>query len=97
MQKIRFEKTCDSCPEQYDIISTAHSRGFEVIPDRKVGYIRLRCGKLRVYYPDENGEKIYEHTFNDEMKGCFDNDEERGFFLKEISDVIFNKMEELNV
>ena len=66
-----FEKTCDACPEQYDVRN--HSR--------MVAYIRLRWGKFSVTCPDVNGETIYSHVFDNDYKGAFDSEEEREKFL----------------
>lgn len=44
---LRLELTCAACPEQYDVY-------------KRVGYIRLRHGELRVDFPDCGEETIYE-------------------------------------
>ena len=68
-----FIRTCDACPEQYDIYSNGE----------KVGYVRLRFGCLTVDY---NNAKVYHHCFRyDEYKGSFDTNVEREIFLKLIA------------
>ncbi|MBO6130946.1 MAG: hypothetical protein J6P28_03160 [Treponema sp.] len=66
-----FKKITDVCPEQWEIYKGS----------KKVGYIRLRSGRLTCRYPDYWGEVIYSHVFDDGMKGCFDSDEERNAFF----------------
>lgn len=67
--------TCQCCPEQYDVLDAE---------GKQVGYIRLRGGNFRVYYPDTGGELVFYHCFEgDQFKGMFDNEEEREFFLTE--------------
>ena len=62
--------TCSACPEQYDIYE-----------DKKlVAYVRLRWGHLTVspYEGDHISDIIiYEKTYSDKFKGCFDDEEER--------------------
>lgn len=56
-------ETCYACPEQYDVFDGK----------RLVGYLRLRHGYFAAYYPDVDGECVYEaDTIGD---GCFDDDE----------------------
>jgi hypothetical protein len=75
----RFELTCLACPEQYDVY-----QGTE-----QVAYVRLRHGNLRVYHPDAGGELLYHQRFyDDDYKGCFDNDEEANKYLSEIAGAI---------
>ena len=77
MNKITLEKTCECCPEQYWAYKGPH----------RIGYIRLRWGNFTCdYLPKENLSnndiRLIEHKFNDEYKGCFDNEEERNFWLE---------------
>jgi len=58
---IRFHKTCDACPEQYDAY-----KGTEY-----VGYLRLRHGRFTV--EDVSGNLLYSATPKGD--GCFDSDE----------------------
>jgi len=74
---LMFEKTCDCCPEQYDIIN---GRG------QQVGYVRLRWGHLTCDYPDVGGEEIYSATIGDgAWTGCFTSEEERMHHLNAIA------------
>jgi len=68
--KLNFNKTCDGCPEQYDVYDEN---------GRYVAYIRLRWGHLRV--DDDMGNTIYSHDFEECYKGWFDTDEEREAYL----------------
>lgn len=67
-----FIKTCDACPEQYDVIKD----------DKIVAYVRLRWGRFSVRCPGFDGDLIYKIEFNEGFKGCFDGDAERHKFLK---------------
>lgn len=62
-----------ACPEQYDVFDQKESR---------VGYIRLRHGKLRAEYLDKI---VYAAQPNGD--GIFDEDE-RDFYLKKCIDAI---------
>ena len=84
MTELRFEKTCSACPEQYEVFKGP----------KQVGYIRLRHGCLTAYYPNNHSECIYRHSFNDEWKGYFDNEDERTFFLHEICEIITKRIKE---
>ena len=76
-----LKMTCGACPEQYDVLDAE---------GKQSGYIRLRGGNFRVYYPDTGGELVFYHHFeNDSWKGMFDN-EEREFFLTEAVKAIHN-------
>ena len=79
MRTIKFEQTCELCPEQY----WAHSGA------KTIGYIRLRWGHLTCdYLPNgratlsDNDIRVLDHKFKDEYKGCFDTDEERKEWLE---------------
>ena len=78
--------TCGACPEQYDVFD---SEG------KQVGYLRLRHGCFRAYYPDPDcdGATVYHHAFDDDWKGLFDSDEEREFFLTESVEAIHNQVQ----
>lgn len=85
MGKIVFVNTCMACPEQYDAIYE-HATGEQ----KYLAYIRLRHGHLRVSdQPLE--ETFYSHQFEDTWKGGFDNNEERGKYLQEITNVLCDK------
>jgi hypothetical protein len=76
--------TCQCCPEQYDVLD---SEG------KQSGYIRLRGGNFKAYYPDVGEELVFYHCFEgDQFKGMFDNDEEREFFLTEAVKALHNKI-----
>jgi len=77
--KIRLERTCDACPEQYDAF----------IEDKQVGHLRLRHGYFRVDYPDCGGETIYEAEPKGD--GIFHEDE-REFYLEESRKAIERKL-----
>ena len=77
--------TCQCCPEQYDVFDS---------DGKQSGYIRLRGGNFRVYYPDTGGELVFCHRFEDDAwKGMFDNEEEREFFLTEAVKALHNKIQ----
>ena len=77
--------TCQCCPEQYDVFDS---------DGKQSGYIRLRGGNFRVYYPDTGGELVFYHRFEkDAWKGMFDNEEEREFFLTEAVKALHNKIQ----
>lgn len=64
MEKFRLIKTCESCPEQYDVF----------YKKRKVGYLRLRHGYFRAEcLPD--GEVVY--SAEPRGSGQFKEDERR--------------------
>ncbi len=73
--KFYFLQTCCASPEQYDVYRESGSL---------CGYIRLRWGELYAEYPCLNGEVIYHHVFQDNFKGCFE-DEERDEYLQLIA------------
>ena len=79
-----FYKTCEACPEQYEVFKEKEH----------VGYVRLRFGVLRCDYPDVGGETIYVETFDDEFKGNFDSREEQLKYLWIIADKILEKISE---
>lgn len=71
----KFVRTCDACPEQYDVFKG----------DIEVGWVRLRYGTLSAYYM---GGLIYSREFDDEydeFKGEFSSDEEREHCLEVIA------------
>lgn len=74
-EKIEIIKTCDACPEQYNVFVKEDNE------KKQIGYLRLRWGRFVVYYPDFGGECIYEKTFCDIYKGNFGNEKERKYFL----------------
>ncbi|MBO7696420.1 MAG: hypothetical protein J6T10_27595 [Methanobrevibacter sp.] len=76
---LKFVQTCFACPEQYDVFDSKQT---------KVGYVRLRWGNLTAECPDCGGEYVYEHSFEDSLKGCFSDSDERKKYLELIADCI---------
>lgn len=74
---LKFIQTCQASPEQYDV---------EDCEGIKVGYVRLRWGQLTCEYPDAFGEVIYCMDLGNLMQGCFDNYEQREYYLNEVAD-----------
>ncbi len=68
-------KTCEACPEQYDVYD-----GTVV-----VGYLRLRHGRFRVDVPTCGGTTIYEASPDGD--GMFE-DHERDYYLRFAVDAI---------
>ena len=77
---LRFERNGYACPEQYGVYNDD--------TNELVAYIRLRHGNLTVECPDCGGDLIYEHRFENDYKGCFDDDQERYEYLEEVSKAI---------
>lgn len=80
--KFSLIETCHACPEQYDVY---HGQ-------TQVGYIRLRHGTLRLDYMCCGGETICIFNFEDKLKGCFDDDNERDRYLRKLLNVLKNKI-----
>ena len=80
--EIKFEKTCNCSPEQYDAY----------IGDMRVGYIRCRWGQVTVECPSVGGELVYKAIT--EGYGMF-TDDEREFHLNAAREAIelWNKRE----
>ena len=76
---LRFELTCVSCPEQYDVFDK---------DDIQVGYVRLRHGYIYASCPDVGGELVYENAAGGFDAGNFKNQIEREFHLREIAKAI---------
>ncbi len=78
-------QTCPACPEQYDVI---HKNDL-------VGYIKLRGGRLRVMtpycIPYECDVTLIHEFKNHELKGCFDNDTERMYYLNKAMRIIIEQ------
>lgn len=82
-----FHKTCDMCPEQYDVYKGK----------KQVAYVRLRMGYLTVDAPKCLMELVYEKRYpNDPYKGCFDNNEERMQELKKIVKILKGRRKNVN-
>lgn len=84
IQGLNFKKTCDACPEQYDVFKG----------DKMVGYVRLRWGNLSCCYPDYEGEEIYSKSFDDAWQGEFEDDNERNKYLIIIANELNNHLKE---
>lgn len=69
----RLVRTCEACPEQYDVFD---SEG------KQVGYLRLRHGTFRVWYPDCIGDEKMIYAANPRGDGIF-YDDERDRYLTE--------------
>lgn len=83
IEGLDFKKTCDACPEQYDVFKG----------DKMVGYVRLRWGVLSCRYPDYEGDEIYSESFDDGWQGEFEDDNERNKYLIIIAKELNNYME----
>jgi hypothetical protein len=85
--ELRFVKTCDACPEQYDVFDG----------DKMVGYVRLRWGHLTVACPDVGGDVVYSANIGDDgWDGCFENEAQRSFHLDEADITIKKWLEKQN-
>ena len=74
-----FHKTCDMCPEQYDVYKNK----------KQVAYVRLRFGRLTVDAPKCLTKLVYKKYYPDApYKGCFNDDEERMEELKKIVKIL---------
>lgn len=71
-RELELVKTCDVCPEQYDVLHKG----------KQVGYIRLRNGVFRVECPDCGGELVYMSKTIRSDAGAFDDDSEREMNLR---------------
>ena len=74
-----FLNTCPACPEEYTIYLDS---------GEQVAYVSLRWGILRVETPSYNGNLIYINKFEDNMKGVFESQDERDFYLETITGVL---------
>ena len=79
IKNLYFECTGSMCPEQYDVYNN---------DEEQVGYIHLRWGELKCYFPDVNGEIIYLASIGDGLTGRFENNEQRMEYLNIIADEI---------
>lgn len=85
IKRLNFVKTCNACPEQYDVYDKDHNI---------VGYVRLRWGVLSCEYPDVNGEVIYHTDIGDGLTGCFEKQEDRDYHLNAIAIRILDKIKQ---
>lgn len=72
---LQLVRTCDACPEQYDVFKDTEL----------VGYIRLRHGYFSVRVPNSSGQEIY--SAYPKGDGLF-KAEERNYYLKEAKKAI---------
>lgn len=82
---LNFVKTCNACPEQYDVYDKDHNI---------VGYVRLRWGGLSCEYPYVFGEEIYSASIGDGWTGCFEKQEDRDYHLNAIANRILDKIKQ---
>lgn len=80
-----FLKTCDCCPEQYEVFDQY---------GRRVGYVRYRYGRLMCQVPDVGGHVVFDQHIGGELDGCFENNEERQYYLELIAEAIQKYEEE---
>lgn len=80
--KLHFVKTCEFCPEQYDVFYN----------DKCIAYVRLRFGHLSVnpVIDDEIDfyNFLYSKVFKDKWKGNFKNWFERYRYMRKIKKAI---------
>ncbi len=86
---MRLIRTCDACPEQYDVFQGK----------RNIGYLRLRWGHfVAEYLPagrlDHTAVVVYEHQFPDGLRGEFRDESERERYLKRAVKAIRQKDQE---
>lgn len=75
IEKYIFIKTCDACPEQYDVLRE-HAAGDQY----EIAYARLRHGSFTVQN-EPLGEMIYQHTFKEPL-GQFPDEKVRMKYLR---------------
>lgn len=80
---LNFIRTCDACPEQYDVYDKESNI---------VGYVRLRHGFLYAEYPYVGGEMVYEAYPKGD--GIFRGDRERKYHLSLIASALLDKIKE---
>lgn len=80
--KIYFVNTCYAAPEQYEVFDENRE---------EIGFVKLKHGELRAAYPGFAGEKVFGHTFNDNGKEFFFDDEEREEMLSHIAKTLCEK------
>lgn len=68
-------KTCDACPEQYDVFHKGN----------QVGYLRLRHGYFSAEVPNCGGELVYEALPKGD--GWFCDDERERFLLAAVEGI----------
>lgn len=58
---LTFVKTCEACPEQYDVFDENA---------KQAAYVRIRGGTLRADAPNCGGKSFYLHVFDYGYKGA---------------------------
>jgi hypothetical protein len=84
---MRLVKTCDACPEQYDVYKK----------DWKIGYLRLRYGHFTAQVIDPGGKQVYEASIGGPMTGEFTTQQERKFHLKAAKKAIKEELKRRNL
>lgn len=84
---LNFVLTCSACPEQYDVFDKKGAQ---------VGYVRFRWGHLTCECPDVGGVVVYETNFDDDLQGCFQDEDTRCHFLEEIANAIHRHLNKSN-
>ena len=87
-----FVGTCGSHPCQYDVVYLQKDQ-----PPWQVGYVRLRGGKLKAYFPDVGGHMVYYYDYDDcKFRGDFIDEEDRIDHLELIAVVLQKKLDAIS-
>lgn len=70
----KFEMTCGSCPEQYDVYKN----------DKQVAYVRFRYGSCTTY-TEPLGQIICDYCNFDGWQGNFESERQRNYYLQLIA------------
>ena len=85
-------KTGNISPEQYDVF-LKHPQIDVGMPHpityTQVGYLRMRWGCFTVECPDVGERLVYQSNVGDPLQGCFDDDEQRAFHIKQAKIAIY--------
>ena len=78
--RYNWVKTCDACPEQYDILDEN---------GKTIAYVRARWGIIYCDCPDVMGDRVFSESFSvNDYAGCFEDDEHRSRYFHRIEDAI---------
>ena len=78
--KYNWVKTCDACPEQYDVFDE---------DGKQIAYVRARWGRITAECPDALEARVFDAAFsNDGYDGCFEDDSHRQPFFTSIEEAI---------
>lgn len=69
----KLVRTCSACPEQYDVF----------LEGEEVGYLRLRHGTFRAYYPNWMSDEVV-YLANPEGDGVFTPEEREDYLTRAI-------------